>query len=427
MSHRPVNVEELLRALAQEDVRPRPAFRVQLTERLIAEMAARPRLVWWRPALAGTAVLLVLLAIVGWALTPRVAHWAIFVVENGEAQVAWRRPLYFRWTRSGTSSLPAGQECLLAEGDSIVLSDDGSGIIAFPDESRLRVRGGAALVLEELDPSRLVTRVWLTAGETQAEVPTFPGRLFEVRTDAATISARSTVFRARVIAADHTYSATDEGVTRVTLLDPAQGYPSVEVPAGYEVDARIGQPLQVRPQSPSIDRLTLNGRSVEAKDRIVSSLPEIGIFGRTTAIEGDAVLFWNGQEVARSPISPEGEFRLYFQAPLEGDYTLCIAIETPDGIRSSCVPLSYRYDATPPGLLRLLEPVVPEVFEETVALRGETEPGATVRLNGDLIPVDPNGRFTARRTLQPGENRMILEACDEVGNCTRLEFVLVRR
>lgn len=427
MSHRSVNVEELLRALAQEDVRPRPAFRVQLTERLIAEIAARPRLAWWRPTLAGATVFLLLLAVVGWALTPRISHWATLVVESGEARVTWQRPLYFRWTRSGASSLPAGQKFLLAEGDQIVFSDDGDGIIAFPDGSQLLLAGGTALRIEEMDPGRLVTRVRLTAGEAQAEVPLLPGLLFEVETGAATIRAGSTVFRSRVVAADHTYSATDKGVTRVTLLDPAQGYPSVEVPAGYEVDARIGQPLQVRPQFPSIDRLTLNDRNIGAKDRIASSLPEMGIFGRTTAVEGDAVLFWNGQEVARSPISPEGEFHLRFRAPSEGEYALCIAIEPPGGIRSSCVPLSYRYDATPPGLLRLLEPVIPEVFEETVVLRGETEPGATVRLNGELIPVDPTGRFTARRALQPGENRMILEACDEAGNCTRLEFVLVRR
>ncbi|MBC7225868.1 MAG: FecR domain-containing protein [Thermoflexales bacterium] len=425
MSHEPT-VEELLRALAREDVRPRLAFKVQLTERLIAAMSARPRALWWRPVLVGITALLVL-ALVGWFLTPRMTTGATLVVETGEARVSWQRPVYFRWTRSGTSSIPAGQKFLLAEGDRVVLSGDGSGNLTFPDESRLYLAGGTAFVLEEMDPDRQVTRVTFTAGEVRAEVPPLPGRLFEVGTGAATVRVYGTVFRTRVVASDHTYSATDDGTTRVTLLDPAQGYPSVDVPAGYEVDAVIGQPLQVRPQAPHIDHLTLNGVSVEAEGILISNQPGLGIFGKTDTGSGDALLILEGRLVDRAPITPEGEFRLHFQAPAEGEYALCIAIEAPDGARSPCVSLSYRYDTTPPGILRLLEPAMPEVSGETVTIRGETEVGVRVRLNGEPIPVDPAGMFTTRWTLQPGENQMTLESCDEAGNCTRLEFVLIRR
>ncbi len=420
------NVEELLRALAQEDVRLRPAFKVQLTERLIAAMAARPRLLLWRPVLVG-ATLLLLLALAGWLLTPRVTSWATLVVERGEAQVAWQRPLYFLWNRSGTILLSPGQQFLLAEGDRVILSEGGSGSIAFPDGGRLRLAGATVLALAEMNPAQMTTRANVEAGEVWAEVTPLPDLLFEIQTPAATVRVRGTVFRTRVLAADHTYSATDDGTTQVTLLDPAQGYPSVEVPAGYEVDAIIGQPLKVRPQAPLVDHLTLNGTTAEAGDTIVSNRPGLTIFGKTKTGAGHAVLLCEEALLDRSPVAPEGEFRLRFHAPTEGEYPLCVAIEAADGARSPCASFLYRYDTTPPSVIRLLEPTAPEVSGETVTIRGETEPGATVRLNGEPIPVGPTGVFATRRALQPGENPMTLEACDEAGNCTRLEFVLSRR
>lgn len=427
MNYEPMNVEETLRALARESVRPRPAFTVQLTERLIEAMALRPRLLWWRPALAGVAILL-LLAVIGWVLTPRATPWATLIVEKGEAQVSWQRPLYFRWSQSGVTAVPGGRSFHLTEGDRVALSEDGAGTVVFQDGGQLHLAGSTILTLEEIDPARLVTRLKVETGKVGTDIPSLPDRrVFEVKTSAATVNVRGTMFRVRVVAVDHTYSATDEGTTRVTLLDPALGYPSADVPTGYEVDAIIGQPLQVRPQAPHIDRLTLDGVTVEAGGVLVSNRPALGIFGETDAGPGDALLVLENRLVDRAPVTSEGDFHLRFQAPAEGKYTLCIAIETPDGTRSSCVPLSYRYDATPPGVLRLLEPTIPEVSGETVAIRGETEPEAIVRLNGELVPVDPTGAFWTRWTLQPGENRMTLEACDQAGNCTRLEFVLTRR
>lgn len=427
MTCEPTDIEEMLRTLAREDVRPRPAFIVQLTERLIAAMAERPRLLGWHLALAG-AVTLLLLAVIGWVLTPRVPQWATLIVENGVAQVSWQRPLYFRWSRSGVTSVPVGPPFPLAQGDRVALPEESAGVVVFQDGSRLRLSGETVIVLEEVDMPGLAIRVRAEAGEITADVPPLPGRLaFEVKTPAATVGVRGTVFRARIVAADHLYSATDEGATRVTLLDPAQGYPSVEVPTGYEVDAVIGQPLKVRPQSPLVDHLALNGTTVEAESVLASNRPALTIFGKTNAGPGYAVLLSGDTLLDRVPIAPEEEFRLRFHAPAEGEYTLCIAVEAPDGTRSPCTSFLYRYDTTPPPVIRLLEPTAPEVCGETVTLRGETEPGATVRLNGEPIPVDPTGAFATRWTLQPGENPMILEACDGAGNCTRLEFVLTRQ
>ena len=426
MSRELANVEELLRVLAQEDVRLRPAFRVQLTERLIAAMARRPPVLLWRPVLVG-ATLILLLALAGWLLTPRVTSWATLAVEDGEALVTWQRPLYFRWSRSGTVLVSQGQPFLLTEGDRVAFSEGGGGSILFPDGGRLRLAGATVLVLAEMNPAQMTTRANVEAGEVWAEVTPLPDLFFEIQTPAATVRVRGTVFRTRVLAADHTYSATDNGTTQVTLLDPAQGYPSVEVPAGYEVDAIIGQPLMVRPQAPLIDRLTLDGTTVEAGDTLASNRPGLTIFGKANAGAGYAVLLCEGALLDRSPVAPEGEFCLRFHAPTEGEYPLCIAIEAADGARSPCASFLYRYDTTPPSVIRLLEPTTPEVSGETVTIRGETEPGATVRLNGEAVPVGPTGAFATRRALQPGENPMTLEACDEAGNCTRLEFVLSRR
>ncbi len=107
---------------------------------------------------------------------------------------------------------------------------------------------------------------------------------------------------------------------------------------------------------------------------MTSNRSSLEISGRTIARHCDALLLVRGSVVDRAPVTPEGEFTLRFRAPAEGEYPLCIAVEAPNGPLSPCLFLTYHYDATPPGVLRLLAPTMPEVSEEIVTIRGRRRP-----------------------------------------------------
>ncbi len=420
-------IERLLRLLAEEDIHPSPAFKSRLVQQLREAIRRRRRSIWQQSAWRWVAVALVLL-IAAYAFFSHRTTIALLTVRQGEAVIQWNQSfLFFR--RSGQVLIGKGESHPVANGDHISLSEDGNAIIAFRDGSVLELQQGTALTLQQTDKP-LMTRVYLDVGEVWAQVVHLldMDNRFEIRTPAAVVSVRGTVFRTRAIAEDSTYSATDEGNTQVTLLDPAQGNPSVEVPAGYEVEAVIGQPLVVRPQRPEVESLTFDGKSVKLSGIIASPTRDLKITGRTEpGVDVVLVFYLDGKEIDRAHVGPDGTFQLEFRPPAEGDYPLCVAVEDAEGRRSECVHFTYRYDITPPTLLRLLKPERPEVSDNAVVLEGETEQGATLTLNGEVVPVSENGHFSATVPLSPGDNPFLLESCDAAGNCASLEFTLTRR
>lgn len=60
------------------------------------------------------------------------------------------------------------------------------------------------------------------------------------------------------------------------------------------------------------------------------------------------------------------------------------------------------------------------VRDAAVEIRGETEPGAIVTVNGRPVDVTALGRFAGPTTAREGENRVEIVAADPAGNVTRL-------
>ncbi|HXH27516.1 MAG TPA: hypothetical protein VNL37_00620, partial [Candidatus Polarisedimenticolia bacterium] len=87
-----------------------------------------------------------------------------------------------------------------------------------------------------------------------------------------------------------------------------------------------------------------------------------------------------------------------------------------EGAYSESRRLQAMYDDTPPKLT-ILSPA--EMFVSpapSVELRGRTEGGARVRINGRPVRVAGDGSFTQTVTLKEGVNLVTIEAADEAGN-----------
>ncbi len=76
-------------------------------------------------------------------------------------------------------------------------------------------------------------------------------------------------------------------------------------------------------------------------------------------------------------------------------------------------------DVTPP-LLTILSPLEPPLVGSTVAVRGRTEPGATVTVAGQPVEVDASGVFEV--SLAVGADPIIIEAEDAAGNVVMVQI-----
>lgn len=66
-------------------------------------------------------------------------------------------------------------------------------------------------------------------------------------------------------------------------------------------------------------------------------------------------------------------------------------------------------------LLKVVDPDKRIVSARHVTVRGRTDPGAQVRINGKLARVDEKGRFKTRVPLKEGTNRIVIKSLDASG------------
>jgi hypothetical protein len=64
------------------------------------------------------------------------------------------------------------------------------------------------------------------------------------------------------------------------------------------------------------------------------------------------------------------------------------------------------------------------INQQLISVQGRVEPGVTLRVNGNEVPIGGDGSFTTDVMLQEGENILHLEATDEVGNVSAEERVV---
>lgn len=278
-----------LLALATTQTEAVPSFKDRLRYQLMAEWEAeqrKRRLPLWAPALA-TAVAVVLL--LGMVIYPN--FWAgtgvsvTAAVKQGTGVATQTKPLFFTLgSRVAISSLAAGDAVSLAEGDRITTGPDSMAVVTLFNGSSLKLYPGSELVISELkaqDGNSLpAVGVRLETGLAANQISRLQ---FEMATPAAITTVLGTAFRVEVVARDHTFLATDDGVVRLTMDGKA-----AHVSAGEEVHAIKGQPLVVRAQGPP--SLVIDSPALPE----VSSTP-VTLSGRTDL---GATITVNGEPIA---------------------------------------------------------------------------------------------------------------------------------
>lgn len=89
------------------------------------------------------------------------------------------------------------------------------------------------------------------------------------------------------------------------------------------------------------------------------------------------------------------------------------------GARSAVWRFHLRVDHAPP-YLRIREPAGGTIIRTNlVRVRGETETGARLLLNGAGVEVGDDGGFDVKLDAQPGDNALTFEATDSAGNVTK--------
>jgi len=169
---------------------------------------------------------------------------ATLVVSAGQAVVNQNKGTLF--ATSAETAISAGEVVTVREGDTIQLAETAAAQLRLNDGSTVDLFGGTTLSIYELvgDDLSYRARFSLLAGKTLSQVVHLlrPEDSFEIKTPSSTASVRGTRFTVEVISAEATYYAVEEGVVQVTMADQA-----VDVTAGYEVTAVVGQLLQLKP------------------------------------------------------------------------------------------------------------------------------------------------------------------------------------
>ena len=106
-----------------------------------------------------------------------------------------------------------------------------------------------------------------------------------------------------------------------------------------------------------------------------------------------------------------------------------VYLKSPDttDIKTDVQPLSVEIkekDTTPPILE--VEPVEP-TYEKTALIKGKTETGAKVAINGKEVQVKEDGTFTLEVELKDGENKFEIIATDPNGNESKVTLTITKK
>jgi hypothetical protein len=333
-------------------------------------------------------------------------------LSDREGWVEGRKPQELVWTDRAV-------DAVLIEAEKVRTLSQSSAQITFRDDSRLRLSANSQAVIQRMrvDPlsRREEAKVSLVEGDFYAllsgksERKKFEVEVPEVRTD---VDSRNFWVRR------------DETGAKFTNYDDRV----------LEVAAHGGEVALGRNEG----TLVRSGRAPSGKIGVLGAaeLQEPADNGQVFSAEvplawaplPDATGYW--LELAHDPAfqrlegSRWGVRGTSFAAgPLDvGTYYWRIAALDKFGLpgeRSAVWRFHVRVDRTPPYLTLQEPPEIGILRASPVRVQGETEPSATLRLNGAELTVGGDGRFAAELAAQPGENTLHLEATDAAGNVTR--------
>ncbi|MBN1147120.1 MAG: FecR domain-containing protein [Anaerolineales bacterium] len=219
----------------------------------VAQVAAQQKAVQkrqtWRSrsvALAFGFAALFLILLGSFLFQPTEEYGATLVVSDGQVVVSRIEKLFYIAPVSKDQIALAGEDIAIKAGDTIMVGKAAFAQLRLADGSTVDLLENTRLVIERLSISEDAYQVRLSmrSGSSINHVQHLlaAGDLYEVSTPSSTISVRGTVFKVQVLSPEWTYIACSEGVVYLTT-----GNYSLEIYAGQETYARLGQPLKAQP------------------------------------------------------------------------------------------------------------------------------------------------------------------------------------
>ena len=338
------------------------------------------------------------------------------VLDEAGGSVQRRRPSEFDWTQVAVKALLAEQTRLRTLSESYA-------VVRFRDASSLRMSANALLAIRRIRRDLLTDQeqvgVVLYGGDVRALID--PGSGFQGVT--VEVPGIETGVRS-----NHYWVRKTRQATRLANYDG-----EIEVSAqGNTVVVGQNQGTLVpstRPPNPPVDLLSPP----------VLSLPANGQVRYDTGVEfrwggdQDAKAYW--LEVARDRDFTQllftktgiAEAAYYLPIATEGLYYWRVSAIDALGLPGPASDIRHfhvRWDSAPPFLV-LNEPANEyRSREPIVRVAGQVEPGSTLTLSGEAVPVASDGRFATEQKLAAGANTLHLEAQDAAGNLSRLERIV---
>ncbi|MEM9192198.1 MAG: hypothetical protein AAGF12_23700 [Myxococcota bacterium] len=336
------------------------------------------------------------------ALQPSTAH-----LREVRGDVRYQKPVAPAW-----QAAESGQE--LWPADAVQTMEDGRTVVVFRNGASARLQPETTLRIPSQEPE--VAHLRHLAGRMQAiltpegevrrmEVALPPGTLVLERPDA---SAESTIVEARLaIHGDITEIAMLEGEGKLERSSSRD----VPIPSAHRVALRsdgelleeslLGDPVEL--ESPASGETVRTRRAVSFRWRAHSSAESYRLEIRREGAE--PVVRVTPDAVADVELV-SGDYRWQVQGLVGGELLpRAVARELRVDLDRFSPPLAI--DAPVDGAT-LRTPVV--------RVNGRSEPGARVAVDGQPIPVRPDGRFSTQHRVRAGLSNIVIRASDDLGN-----------
>lgn len=323
--------------------------------------------------------------------------------SNGAYVVRQRRTaLIFSWL--DVSTVPGGISTL-GGGDVVAASQPLT--LTFPDGTVSVLQGGTEVALLLNRPGFELRRGEAESSIGPAAQTREDGAKFSVVTRRGTYLDQGTVFRTRS-SDDDDFIGTDEGEVAAGVQTRSGDLLNAQVRSREElvVPNNLTR-LEVQLQAPRVRIVAFDGTLVAPG--AVTASPKVTVTG--LAFPGGVLDVTGGIAPAQAIVGANGRFALSLGLP-EGEVKLRLTIRAGDG-RSRSADVAFDVDSIPPAL-SFLARAVPG---NRVAYLGQTEPGATVTVEGAKIEVGPSGAFAGELAL-PAGGQIIALAADRAGNVT---------
>ncbi len=170
-------------------------------------------------------------------------------------------------------------------------------------------------------------------------------------------------------------------------------------------------------------RLELEGGRVQATIRPGSGQVGISADGRTVVTEDADFSAARGEDGTLGVTTERGSLSL---EGVEG----AVRLGAGNRLVVARGGAAFVAPATEELLLSVAWPTAARTREETVEVRGRTEPGASVRIGREgawtVVTADPKGEFAARVPLAEGTNDLRVEATSVLGDAIAVNSTVVR-